>query len=118
MYTLDVEHIGSVRMRPHELRITNLHDIDPPDFVAARRERARFRARLAAAMAIENAPEPRLDPADLLPYHARGRRAPRVAIGVPVYGPYMGVDRRAASHRARPGAGWGKCGGRGVENAA
>ena len=57
-----------MRLRPDELRITNLFEIDAPDFLPAHRERDRFRARLAAAMAVENAPEPRLDPADLLPY--------------------------------------------------
>ena len=80
----------------HELRITNIQDIDPPNFIAANRERAGFRAGLAAAMAVENAAEPELDPADLVPYRGRGGE-PAVAIGKPVYGPYLGFAPHAVA---------------------
>ena len=103
MYTLDVENIGAVRLRRDELRITNIQDIDPPDFLAANRERAGFRARLAAVMAVENAAEPRLDPADLLPYRDQGAGhdgETGVAMGMPVYGPYLGVAPHAVAGSA------------------
>ena len=41
---------------------------------------------------LENAAEPQLDPADLVPYRGQGALggAPAIAIGKPVYGPYLG----------------------------
>ena len=90
MYTLALHDLpGHVRLRPNDIRITDVVDIDPPEYVAAHRDRFVFDARLAAAMEAENAAEARLDPADLLPY--RGNVVmPGVALGVPVYGPYPG----------------------------
>ena len=104
MYTLDVDGIGAVRLRRNELRITNIQDVDPPIFLAANRERADFRARLDVAMAVENAPEPRLDPADLVPYRGQDGRGgePTVAIGIPVFGPYLAYSPQAVAEPSFP----------------
>ena len=53
-------------------------------------------------MAVENAAEPQLDPADLVPYRGQGGRGgePAVAIGKPVYGPYLGYAPHAAAGHA------------------
>ena len=86
-------------MRPNDLLITNIQDIDPPDFIAPSRDRRAFLAGLASALSAENSAEDPPDPNDLLPYrHSRSPRAnlaaiPQhpIAIGVPVYGPYLGL---------------------------
>jgi len=41
-HSLDVEGLGAARLRPDELRITNLFEIDAPALLAANRERAGF----------------------------------------------------------------------------
>ena len=97
VYTVAFEGLDSpMRMYQKDIGISNVQDVDPPPppppSLPASRDRAAVTAGLRASLAAEQ--EEGLDPNDLVPYR---RYVPpdaphTVVVGIPVYGPYLGVS--------------------------